>query len=174
MTHIDDYITEMSAMHNRKNDELAKQRNSIEAQMRANSVDDMNRILAMSGMGKDKRARDIYDFTINLACILYRSDKPYGAILYLLLLLKEYADKNAAKNKQAAVMSVKLAAILSDPVMSNLVAKDPAYDGLIAKLKDQDEITGKHAANVDSLEYQIAEIKAKYPEIEYWDDRDID
>lgn len=170
---ISDYLTEMSAMHNRKNDDLKNQIVNLAAQIEQNEFDDMERIFNQAGMQRNKRNKDMYAFTVKLAEIIYRSDKPYGAILYLLAVLKEYAEKNASRNPAAATMLAKLDNILSDNVMKDLVEKDPKFVKLLDKVKEKDEITGKHAANVDSLEYQIKELIEKYPDIDYWKDREL-
>lgn len=168
MKKIDKFIVEMSAWHNRKNDDIRKEIRKLQQEMAANSDEDKKRIMTAAGIKGSKKNDEIYDYAMQIVDFVFKAEKPYGAVLYILAHLEECAKKYAEKSAAAKEEAELLSKILESNAVSDLISKDSSFDKIQKKIDSLKEKSSKLNSETSELEKQMNELENKYPAIDYY------
>lgn len=164
----DTLISEMSAWHNRANDELALKIAKIEAEMSANSKADRERILNAAGLKGGAKTKAMYDYAMDLVADILQAEKPYGAIVFILTHLQECAKKYLDKQPKAKETLPILEKVLTSSAIDELIGNDKAYDALKKKIDKMKEKEKRLDSEAEDLKQKLLNIEANYPALKYY------
>lgn len=149
MKKMSEFITEMSAFRNRRNDALRDE-------IAMNEKADRERIIKGAGLSPGGKNDAMFDTAHGLLNIILRSSKPYGAFIFALSKIYEGVSKGKSANAVKVIET--LSEIFDSKELDNIIASDEKCRE--AKRKLEEYIA---SANLDGMK---DEIKAANDEIE--------
>lgn len=162
MKGINTYITEMSAIHNRDNDSIRKQIHDLEKQIQNNTAADKKRILDAAGVS-GKNATVSYEVAMELAKLVLKADKPYGAYYFILTHLLDKLRGAVSYSDKTKEMLDKITDIFTSAAMDDLISKNKDVEKKHKEIsKIADKINAK-IAELTEIDKQMDELTDKYP-----------
>lgn len=162
MKKMSEFITEMSAFRNRRNDALRDE-------IAMNEKADRERIITGAGLKPDKKSEDMFNTAHGLLDIILRSSKPYGAFIFTMSKIYEGLSKNGSAN------SIKIADTLSDVFdskeLDNVIASDEKCREVKRQLEEllKSDNSQTYLDESNRIREEIDRIKRKYKDIDKLD-----
>ena len=162
MKGINEFITEMSAIHNRDNDSIRKQIYDLEKQIQNNTAADKKRILDAAGVS-GKNATVSYEVAMELAKLVLKADKPYGAYYFILTHLLDKLQGAVSYSDKTKEMLDKITNIFTSAAMDDLISKNKDVEKKHKEIsKIADKINSK-ISELKEIDKQMDELSDKYP-----------
>lgn len=165
MKGINEFITEMSAIRNRDNDAIRNQINDLQKQIEKNTADDKKRILAAAGVS-GKNATISYDVAMELAKLVLKANKPYGAYYFILTHLLDKLRGNVSYSDKTKEMLDKITDIYTSAAMEDLTEKNPEIEKTHRQLSKIADKINQKVDELAELDIQIKELEKQYPVLE--------
>ena len=162
MKGINEFITEMSAIHNRDNDSINKQINDLQKQIAKNTADDKKRILAAAGVS-GKNANVSYEVAMEFAKLVLRANKPYGAYYFILTHLLDKLRGAVSYGDKTKEMLDKITDIFTSAAMEDITEKNTDIENKHKELAKIADKVNKKVDEINELNKQIKELQIQYP-----------
>lgn len=162
MKGINEFITEMSAIHNRDNDSIRKQIYDLEKQIQNNTAADKKRILDAAGVS-GKNATVSYEVAMELAKLVLKANKPYGAYYFILTHLLDKLSASTKYGNKPIEMLDKITDVFTSAAMEDLISKNKDVEKKHKEIsKIADKINTK-IVELTEIDKQMDELSDKYP-----------
>ncbi len=163
-------ILEMSAWHNKANDDLKAQIDKLNKEIEVNSQEDKKRILSAAGLKDTAKISDLYNYAMEIVSNILFAHKPYGALVFLLTHLQECAEKYGVKDARAKEAGETLKKILTSSAIDELISGDKSFDTLRKKISQMKEKSTKLTGETAEISKKLEELEKKYPALRYYRD----
>ena len=162
MKGINEFITEMSAIRNRDTEAIHKQIHDLHKQIEKNTADDKKRILTAAGVS-GKNATVSYDVAMELAKLVLKANKPYGAYYFILTHLLDKLRVSVTYSDKTKEMLDKITDIFTSAAMEDLTEKNAEIDKKHKELSKIADKVNKKIEEIIELDKQIKELHNQYP-----------
>lgn len=153
-----EFITEMSAFHNRRNDALRDE-------IAMNDKADRERIITGAGLKPGGKSEDIFNTAHGLLDIILRSTKPYGAFIFTLSKIFEGVSQNKSANATKVIKT--LSEVFDSKELDNIIASDEKCREAKRQLEEllTSDTSETYLDEIKTFRDEVDDITRKYKKI---------
>lgn len=158
MKKMSEFITEMSAFHNRRNDALRDE-------IAMNEKADRERIIKGAGLKPGGKSEDMFNTAHGLLDIILRSSKPYGAFIFTLSKIFEGVSQNKSANATKVIET--LSEVFDSKELDNIIASDEKCREVKRQLEEllTSDTSQSYLDEIKTFRDEVDDITRKYKKI---------
>lgn len=158
MKKMSEFITEMSAFHNRRNDALRDE-------IAMNEKADRERIIKGAGLKPGGKSEDMFNTAHGLLDIILRSSKPYGAFIFTLSKIFEGVSQNKSANATKVIET--LSEVFDSKELDNIIASDEKCREVKRQLEEllTSDTSETYLDEIKTFRDEVDDITRKYKKI---------
>lgn len=158
MKKMSEFITEMSAFHNRRNDALRDE-------IAMNEKADRERIIKGAGLKPGGKSEEMFNTAHGLLDIILRSSKPYGAFIFTLSKIFEGVSQNKSANATKVIEI--LSEVFDSKELDNIIASDEKCREVKRQLEEllTSDTSETYLDEIKTFRDEVDDIKRKYKKI---------
>lgn len=158
MKKMSEFITEMSAFHNRRNDALRDE-------IAMNEKADRERIITGAGLKPGGKNDAMFQTAHGLLDIILRSSKPYGAFIFVLSKIYEGVSKGKSANATKVIET--LSEVFDSKELDNIIASDEKCREVKRQLEDllTSDTSETYLDEIKPFRDEVDNITRKYKDI---------
>ena len=158
MKKMSEFITEMSAFHNRRNDALRDE-------IAMNEKADRERIIKGAGLKPGGKSEDMFNTAHGLLDIILRSTKPYGAFIFTLSKIFEGVSQNKSANATKVIET--LSEVFDSKELDNIIASDEKCREVKRQLEEllTSDTSQSYLDEIKTFRDEVDDITRKYKKI---------
>ena len=158
MKKMSEFITEMSAFHNRRNDALRDE-------IAMNEKADRERIIKGAGLKPGGKSEDMFNTAHGLLDIILRSTKPYGAFIFTLSKIFEGVSQNKSANATKVIET--LSEVFDSKELDNIIASDEKCREVKRQLEEllTSDTSETYLDEIKTFRDEVDDITRKYKKI---------
>lgn len=158
MKKMSEFIIEMSAFHNRRNDALRDE-------IAMNEKADRERIIKGAGLKPGGKSDDMFNTAHGLLDIILRSSKPYGAFIFTLSKIFEGVSQNKSANATKVIET--LSEVFDSKELDNIIASDEKCREVKRQLEEllTSDTSQSYLDEIKTFRDEVDDITRKYKKI---------
>lgn len=158
MKKMSEFITEMSAFHNRRNDALRDE-------IAMNEKADRERIIKGAGLKPGGKSEEMFNTAHGLLDIILRSTKPYGAFIFTLSKIFEGVSQNKSANATKVIET--LSEVFDSKELDNIIASDEKCREVKRQLEEllTSDTSQSYLDEIKTFRDEVDDITRKYKKI---------